>query len=119
MTHCEDAVCICALSTRLPNGREKSSPCEHRMRINRPTALMAGFAKALRAYCLEKPPSISEMIDIALGIGYLGIDEVTDAHRDVLLPMIAKTKKDRERLTLSDGFKSILYASHLYARPDA
>ena len=77
--------------------------------------LMAGFAKALRAYCLEKPPSIAEMIDIALGIDYLGIGEVTDAHRDVLLPMIAKTKKDRERLTLSDGFKSILYASHLYA----
>ena len=81
--------------------------------------LMAGFAKALRAYCLEKPPSIAEMIDIALGIDYLGIGEVTDAHRDVLLPMIAKTKKDRERLTLSDGFKSILYASHLYAGADA
>src|SRR5208283_1579614 len=39
--------------------------------------LIAGFAKALRAYSLEKPPSVSEMIDIALSLGHLGIEEVS------------------------------------------
>jgi MoxR-like ATPase len=77
--------------------------------------LIAGFAKALRAYSLEKPPSVSEMIDIALALGHLGITEVTNDHRDVLLPLIAKTEKDRQRLLLRDGFSSIIHAAKHFA----
>ena len=77
--------------------------------------LIAGFAKALRAYSLEKPPSVSEMIDIALALRHLGIEEVTNDHRDVLLPLIAKTEKDRQRLLLRDGFSSIIHAAKHFA----
>ena len=77
--------------------------------------LIAGLAKALRAYSLEKPPSVSEMIDIALALGHLGVEEVTSDHRDILLPLIAKTQKDRQRLLLRDGFASIIFAARHYA----
>jgi MoxR-like ATPase len=86
----------------------EASPQTHR--------LIAGFAKALRAYRLEKPPSVSEMIDIALAIELLGIGEVTVEHRDVLLPLFAKTARDRKKLAdLKDAFATILYAAKLYA----
>jgi MoxR-like ATPase len=79
--------------------------------------LIAGIARALRAYRLEKPPSVSEMIDIALAIELLRIDEVTVEHRDVLLPLFAKTSRDRKKLAdLKDAFATILYAAKLYAR---
>jgi len=77
--------------------------------------LIAGFAKALRAYSLEKPPSVSEMIDVALSLQHLGIEEVTSEHRDVLLPLLAKTERDRQRLLLRDGFASIIHAARHYA----
>jgi MoxR-like ATPase len=79
--------------------------------------LIAGFAKALRAYRLEKPPSVSEMIDIALGIELLAIREVTVEHRDILLPMFAKTHRDLKKLSsLKDAFAAILHAAKLHAR---
>jgi MoxR-like ATPase len=82
--------------------------------------LIAGFAKALRAYRLEKPPSVSEMIDIALAIELLSIQEVTIEHRDVLLPLFAKTHRDRKKLAdLKDAFAAILHAAKLYARETA
>lgn len=79
--------------------------------------LIAGIAKALRAYRLEKPPSVSDMIDIALAVELLEIDEVMVEHRDVLLPLFAKTTRDRRKLAdLKDAFATILYAAKLYAR---
>jgi MoxR-like ATPase len=82
--------------------------------------LIAGFAKALRAYRLEKPPSVSEMIDIALAIELLSIKEVTVEHRDVLLPLFAKTHRDRKKLAdLKDAFGAILHAAKLYAKETA
>lgn len=78
--------------------------------------LIAGLAKALRAYRLEKPPSVAEMIDIALTVELLEIKEVTVEHRDVLLPLFAKTARDRRKLAdLKDAFATILYAAKLYA----
>ena len=66
---------------------------------------------------LEKPPSVSEMIDIALAVELLEIDEVMVEHRDVLLPLFAKTTRDRRKLAdLKDAFATILYAAKLYAR---
>ena len=59
---------------------------------------MAGIALWFRNYSLEKPPSVSEMIDFANALQLLGTDHVTEEHRDVLLPFLAKTEKDRRHL---------------------
>ena len=69
---------------------------------------MAGIALSFRNYSLEKPPSVSEMIDFANALQLLGADHVTADHRDVLLPFLAKTEKDRRHLLLREGFKSLL-----------
>jgi MoxR-like ATPase len=69
---------------------------------------MAGIALSFRNYSLEKPPSVSEMIDFANALQVLGTDHVTEEHRDVLLPFLAKTEKDRRHLLLREGFKSLL-----------
>src|SRR3984957_7005517 len=69
---------------------------------------MAGIALSFRNYSLEKPPSVSEMIDFANALQLLGADHVTAEHRDVLLPFLAKTEKDRRHLLLREGFKSLL-----------
>jgi MoxR-like ATPase len=69
---------------------------------------LAGIALSFRNYSLEKPPSVSEMIDFANALQLLGTDHVTEEHRDVLLPFLAKTEKDRRHLLLREGFKSLL-----------
>jgi MoxR-like ATPase len=69
---------------------------------------MAGIALAFRNYSLEKPPSVSEMIDVANALQLLGADHLTAEHRDVLLPFLAKTERDRRHLLLREGFKSLL-----------
>ena len=69
---------------------------------------MAGIALSFRNYSLEKPPSVSEMIDFANALRLLGADHVTEDLRDVLLPFLAKTEKDRRHLLLREGFKSLL-----------
>src|SRR6266700_4237943 len=67
-------------------------------------AQIAGLARALRGWSLEKPPSIAEMLDVAEALEILGIEEFLPEHRDLLLPLIAKTEADRQRLLLRDGF---------------
>jgi len=69
---------------------------------------MAGIALSFRNYSLEKPPSVSEMIDFANALQLLGTSHVTPELRDVLLPFLAKTEKDRRHLLLREGFKSLL-----------
>lgn len=70
---------------------------------------MAGLAKALRAWSLEKSPSISEMLDLAQALPLLGTDKITPEMRDMLLPLLAKTEADRRKLLLRDGFASLIY----------
>jgi MoxR-like ATPase len=70
---------------------------------------MAGLAKALRGWSLEKPPSISEMLDLAQALQLLGRDEITPEMRDTVLPLLAKTEADRRKLMLRDGFASLIY----------
>src|SRR5579863_2898137 len=77
---------------------------------------MAGIALSFRNYSLEKPPSVSEMIDFANALQLLGTDHVTVEHRDVLLPFLAKTEKDRRHLLLREGFKSLLDDGARFAR---
>src|SRR5436190_14507312 len=79
---------------------------------------IAGLARALRGWSLEKPPSIAEMLDVAQALEILGIEESLPDHRDLLLPLIAKTEADRQRLLLRDGFAtpvadSLQYRSEL------
>ncbi|HEV2133140.1 MAG TPA: MoxR family ATPase [Terracidiphilus sp.] len=69
---------------------------------------MAGIALSFRNYSLEKPPSVSEMIDFANALQLLGTDHVTVELRDMLLPLLAKTEKDRRHLLLREGFQSLL-----------
>jgi MoxR-like ATPase len=69
---------------------------------------MAGIALSFRNYSLEKPPSVSEMIDFANALQLLGADHVQPEDRDVLLPFLAKTEKDRRHLLLREAFKSLL-----------
>ncbi|HKR27379.1 MAG TPA: MoxR family ATPase [Acidobacteriaceae bacterium] len=76
---------------------------------------IAGLAKSLRAYTLEKPPSISEMNDVAMAMELLGMDRVLPAHKEIMLPLIAKTEGDRKRLLMKEAFESIVRMAAKYA----
>ena len=76
---------------------------------------MAGFARALRGWSLEKPPSISEMLDLAQALELLGEERITAEMRDTLLPLLAKTEADRRKLLLRDGWASLVYDAHQYS----
>ncbi|HKU28211.1 MAG TPA: MoxR family ATPase [Candidatus Sulfotelmatobacter sp.] len=75
---------------------------------------MAGIAKALRGWSLEKPPSVSEILDLAQALRILGAEKVTAEMRDTLLPLLAKTEADRRKLLLRDGFASLVYDAQQY-----
>jgi len=77
---------------------------------------IAGLAKALRGWSLEKPPSISEILDLAQALKVLGEERVTPEMRDILLPLLAKTEADRRKLCLRDGFASLVHDAQQYAR---
>ena len=77
---------------------------------------MAGLAKALRGWSLEKPPSISEMLDLAEALEILGQERITTEMRDLLLPLVAKTDADRKRLLLRDGWASLVFDAEQYSR---
>lgn len=77
---------------------------------------MAGLAKALRGWSLEKPPSVSEILDLAQALKVLGADRVTAEMRDILLPLLAKTEADRRKLLLRDGFASLIYDARQYTQ---
>ena len=75
---------------------------------------MAGLAKALRGWSLEKPPSVSEILDLAQALKVLGTEQITPEMRDILLPLLAKTEADRRKLLLRDGFASLIYDAQQY-----
>ena len=75
---------------------------------------IAGLAKSLRAYTMEKPPSISEMNDVALAMELLGIEQIRPEHKDIMLPLIAKTEGDRKRLLMKQAFESIMRIAGRY-----
>lgn len=76
---------------------------------------MAGLAQALRGWSLEKPPSISEMLDLAQALEVLGEKRITAEMRDMLLPLLAKTEPDRRKLLLRDGWASLVYDARQYS----
>lgn len=76
---------------------------------------IAGLARSLRAYTLEKPPSISEINDVAMAMDLLGIDRILPRHKEIMLPLIAKTEGDRKRLLMKEAFESIVRMAAKYA----
>lgn len=75
---------------------------------------LAGLARALRGWSLEKPPSIAEMLDLAKALEIMGVQEIEPEQRDVLLPLLAKTEPDRRRLLLRAGFDGLVADSKRY-----
>ena len=78
-------------------------------------ACMAGLAKALRGWSMEKPPSVSEILDLAQALKVLGSEQITPEMRDILLPLLAKTEADRRKLLLRDGFASLIFDAQQYS----
>jgi MoxR-like ATPase len=76
---------------------------------------MAGLAKALRGWSMEKPPSVSEILDLAEALKVLGTEQITPEMRDILLPLLAKTEADRRKLLLRDGFASLIFDAQQYS----
>ena len=76
---------------------------------------MAGLAKALRGWSMEKPPSVSEILDLAQALKVLGSEQITPEMRDILLPLLAKTEADRRKLLLRDGFASLIFDARQYS----
>ena len=72
------------------------------------------MAKALRGWSMEKPPSVSEVLDLAEALKILGSEQVTADMRDILLPLLAKTEADRKKLLLRDGFASLIFDAEQY-----
>ena len=72
---------------------------------------LAGLACALRAWNMEKPPSIAEILDLARALEILGMGEINAQDRDLLLPLLAKTPSDRRRLSMNAGFEGLIYDS--------
>lgn len=77
---------------------------------------VAGLARAFRNYSLEKPPSVSEILDTALALQALGMNSIRPEDRDWLLPFLAKTEKDRRHLLLREGFHSLITDGARYAQ---
>ena len=76
---------------------------------------LAGLSYALRAYRMEKPPSIAEILELEQVLAIMGINELQADMRDLLLPFLAKTREDRKRLTLQDGFASLVLNAKSHA----
>jgi MoxR-like ATPase len=76
---------------------------------------LAGLARALRGWSLEKPPSVSEILDLAQALKVLGTEHITAEMRDILLPLLAKTEADRRKLLLRDGFASLIFDAQQYS----
>jgi hypothetical protein len=76
---------------------------------------MAGLAKALRGWSMEKPLSVSEILDLAQALKVLGTEQITSEVRDTLLPLLAKIEADRRKLLLRDGFASLIYDAQHYS----
>ncbi|WP_049961186.1 AAA family ATPase [Pseudacidobacterium ailaaui] len=69
---------------------------------------IAGLAKTLRIFSLRKPPSISEMSDIAQAMELLGKTSILPEDRELFLPLLAKRPEDIDSLRLREKFSAIV-----------
>lgn len=75
---------------------------------------IASLAKTLRVYPMRKPPSISEMKDIATAMELLGLHTVRGEHEEIFLPLIAKWSEDVDKLKLNHRFEAIVSEANYY-----
>ena len=54
-------------------------------------------------------------IDVALAMQLLGIAQIGPEHKEIMLPLIAKTEGDRKRLLMKQAFESIVRIAVRYA----
>jgi hypothetical protein len=54
------------------------------------------------------------MLDLARALHILGVEEISQNQRDLLLPLLAKTEADRKRLMLQAGFEGLVADSKRY-----
>ena len=88
--------------------REREILSLHRNEAAFTHSQLAGLARALRGWSLEKPPSIAEILDVSRAMSILNITDIRPEHRDILLPLLVKTESDRQRILLRDGFSALL-----------
>ncbi len=77
---------------------------------------IAGIGLAFRNYSLEKPPSVSEILDLVAAVRIFERDRVTEDLHDVFLSILANTEKDRRHLLIREGFESLLIDARRYAQ---
>jgi MoxR-like ATPase len=75
---------------------------------------IAGLAQALRLYPMQKHPSISEMSNIASAMELSGLTTILPEHRERMLPLLAKRKRDLGALRLSDRFANVVMQANDY-----
>jgi hypothetical protein len=54
------------------------------------------------------------MLDLARALEILGLEQISHEQRDLLLPLLAKTEADRQRLLLRAGFEGLVADSKQY-----
>jgi MoxR-like ATPase len=77
-------------------------------------AQTAAFAKAVRMLSLSKPPSISEILELAKVLELLKVEAITSDLRDILLPVLVKTEEDRQLLLINDQWQALIYDAGKY-----
>jgi MoxR-like ATPase len=87
--------------------KTKSLPIETHLFI-------AGLAQALRLYPMKKHPSISEMSNIASAMQLSGLTTILPEHREIMLPLLAKRKKDIAALRMRDQFANLVMQANDY-----
>jgi hypothetical protein len=77
---------------------------------------IAGMAQALRVYTMKKPPSISEMCDIAVAMELMHLKTImpTPEQREIFLPLLAKRKDDIGKLRLGGAFADIVNQANYF-----
>lgn len=69
---------------------------------------IAAFAEALRSFNLEKPPSISEMNNLAQVMEIMGWEVLTPELAEVVYPLLVKRPKDLRNMRTKEKFKALL-----------
>ena len=75
---------------------------------------IAAFARALRAFNLEKPPSISEMNDLALVLEMMGWPVLVPEISELVYPLLVKRTKDLGKMRTKEQFAAILGSTFKY-----
>ena len=77
--------------------------------LNRRThQFIAAFAEALRGWNMEKPPSISEMNNLAQAMDLMGWPVITPEMSELVYPLLVKRQGDLDRVRAKDQFTVLL-----------